>query len=178
MNLLSFAKLSRRQHSVPREPPLPPLLQEPMKRRRSGGAQEGHQQGVGAQYAAAEPSQPQPHGALQLCTNQPNVAIVGAMDGATSAAAAPVGLEWHVNSFPMQRNLLVPPGADAEQHAADGFNVSAALEQALSAFDATLERLRAFRSEQPLSSSAAVRLAAISSSFATSLHGWRRRCDF
>ena len=83
-----------------------------MKRRRSGGAQEGHQQGVEAQYAAAEPSQPPPHGAWQLCTNQPDVAIVGAMDGATSAAAAAVGSEGHVNTFEARQNSLVPLDAD------------------------------------------------------------------
>ena len=83
-----------------------------MRRRRSGSAQKAHQQGVGAQYAAAEPSQPQPHGALQLCTNEPIVAIVGAMDGATSAAAAAVGSEGHVNTFEARQNSLVPLDAD------------------------------------------------------------------
>ena len=145
-----------------------------MKRRRSGGAQEGHQQGVGAQYAAAEPTPPPPHGAQQLCTNQTIVAMVGAMAGATSAAAAPVGSVEHVSAFEVHQTPSVQHDADAEQPAAICFNGSAALEQALVAFDSTLERLRAFRTEHSLNGSAAVALAAISSSFAMVLSDLQR----
>ena len=93
---------------------MPPSQQEAMKRRRSGGAQKGSQQGLEAQYAAAEPTPPPPHGAQQLCTNQTIVAMVGAMAGATSAAAAPVGSVEHVSAFEVHQTPSVQH--DAAMH--------------------------------------------------------------